>query len=49
LERLGPARQIGKTHAVAGYLTVSHSGLSTLRELGGLKGPVLWAPVLRAA
>jgi N-acyl-L-homoserine lactone synthetase len=49
MERLGPARQIGKTNAVAGYLTVSQSALHTLRELGGLNGPVLWAPVLRAA
>jgi len=49
LERLGPARQIGKTNAVAGYLTVSQSALSTLREAGGFNGPVLWAPVLQAA
>lgn len=49
LERLGPARAIGTTMAVAGYLEVSESALSRLREMGQIKGPVLWAPVLRAA
>jgi len=49
LDRLGPPRQIGKTNAVAGYLTVSPAALRTLRKLGGLKGPVLWAPVMQAA
>jgi acyl homoserine lactone synthase len=49
LERLGPARQIGKTMAVAGYLPVSLAALRTLRQLGGLASPVLWAPVIQAA
>jgi N-acyl-L-homoserine lactone synthetase len=48
LERIGTPRQIGKTMAVAGYLAVSIAALRLLRELGDLKGPVLWAPV-RAA
>jgi acyl homoserine lactone synthase len=49
LERLGPSRAIGATMAVAGYLEVSVAALVRLRELGGLPGPVLWAPVMQAA
>lgn len=49
LERLGPPGSIGTTKAVAGYLDVSCEALMRLRSLGGLKGPVLWAPVVRAA
>jgi len=49
LDRLGSARQIGKTSAVAGYLAVSQEVLHSLRRLGGFKGPVLWAPVVQAA
>ncbi|GAA0547670.1 acyl homoserine lactone synthase [Rhizomicrobium palustre] len=49
LERLGPSRAIGTTMAVAGYLEVSAAALARLRELGGLPGPVLWAPVMQAA
>ncbi|MDE2111800.1 MAG: GNAT family N-acetyltransferase [Alphaproteobacteria bacterium] len=49
LARLGPPRAIGTTMAVAGYLEVSVAALKRLRKLGGLDGPVLWAPVVRAA
>lgn len=45
LRRLGPPRTIDGTRAVAGYLDVSHESLACLRGAGGLKGPVLWAPV----
>ncbi len=49
LDRLGSPRSIGVTMAVAGYLDVSQAALGRLREAGGLSGPVLWAPVVRAA
>ena len=49
LDRLGPPAPIGTTMAVAGYLEVSMEALLRLRELGGLKGPVLWAPVVQSA
>ncbi len=49
LERLGPPRSIGSTMAVAGYLEVSQTALLRLREAGSLRGPVLWAPVVRVA
>jgi acyl homoserine lactone synthase len=49
LERLGGARAIGNTKAVAGYLEVSKDVLARLRALGGLTGPVLWAPVAQDA
>ncbi len=49
LDRLGPARSIGTTMAVAGYLEVSQPALLRLREAGGLSGPVLWAPVVHVA
>jgi acyl homoserine lactone synthase len=49
LERLGPPRAVGTTMAVAGYLEVSAAALARLRDQGGLKGPVLWQPVIKAA
>ena len=49
LDRIGPPREIGKTMAVAGYLAVSREALRVLREVGHIKGPVLWAPVVQAA
>lgn len=49
LDRIGKPRAIGNTMAVAGYLEVSRDALARLRSLGGLKGPVLWAPVVDAA
>jgi acyl homoserine lactone synthase len=49
LERIGEARELGNTKAIAGYLDVSEQALGRLREAGKLKGPVLWAPVVRAA
>lgn len=49
LARLGVARAIGNTTAVAGHLEVSKDALVRLRSLGGLKGPVLWAPVVQTA
>ncbi len=49
LERIGAPRELGNTTAVAGFLEVSEQALGRLREAGKLKGPVLWAPVVRAA
>lgn len=49
LDRISKPRSIGNTMAVAGYLDVSREALVRLRYLGGLKGPVLWAPVVEGA
>jgi acyl homoserine lactone synthase len=49
LERIGRALPIGNTTAVAGYLEISRAALARLRQAGGFKGPVLWAPVVQAA
>jgi acyl homoserine lactone synthase len=46
LQRIGEAIQIGDTRAVAGLLDISSDVLVRLRSRGGLKGPVLWAPVV---
>jgi acyl homoserine lactone synthase len=55
LRRAGwPLRRIGRPHAldntlaVAGYLESSIESLARVRNAGGLKGPVLWAPVTLA-
>jgi len=45
LERVCEPVQVGNTVAVVGYLDVSHTSLSRVRAAGGLKGPILWAPV----
>lgn len=45
LERLGTPIEIGNTLAVVGYLEVSQFVLARLCDGGGLKGPILWAPV----
>lgn len=49
LRRIGPPIQIGNTLAVAGFLEVSRGALFRLREVGGLRGPVLWSPVVPSA
>ncbi|ESW68097.1 acyl-homoserine-lactone synthase [Mesorhizobium sp. C277A] len=49
LERLSDPQTIGNTRAVAGYLDVSRESLEGLRRNGGLKGPVLWTPVIKIA
>lgn len=49
LRRIGQPRRVGGTLAVGGYLEVSGDSLSRIRRNGGLKGPVLWAPVALAA
>ena len=49
LRRIGPPRALGTTLAVAGFLEISADRLAQLRSAGGLKGPVLWAPVVSAA
>lgn len=49
LERLSDPGTIGNTRAVAGYLDVSTESLEALRRNGGLKGPVLWTPVMKIA
>lgn len=45
LERICEPRQLGNTVAIVGYLDVSHTSLARVRTAGGLKGPILWAPV----
>ncbi|MDE2464323.1 MAG: GNAT family N-acetyltransferase [Alphaproteobacteria bacterium] len=49
LQRLGRARPLGPTIAVAGLLPVSEEILAHLRAAGGLCGPVLWQPVWEPA
>jgi acyl homoserine lactone synthase len=49
LRRIGSPRAIGTTLAVAGYLEVSLESLARVRSTGGLKGSVLWAPVVASA
>ena len=49
LRRLGEPRTIGTTRALAGYLDISKDHLERIRSAGSLRGPVLWAPVARAA
>ncbi|KJC45260.1 acyl-homoserine-lactone synthase [Bradyrhizobium sp. LTSP857] len=45
LRRIGRPRCLGKTQAVAGYLEISSQALARVHTAGGLRGPVLWAPV----
>jgi acyl homoserine lactone synthase len=45
LRRFGEPRTLGGTRSVAGYLEVSPESLARVRQGGGLRGPVLWAPV----
>lgn len=49
LRRVGKPKRIGATLAVAGLLDVSTDSLAGVRSAGHLRGPVLWAPVMRAA
>ncbi len=49
LRRIGAARAIGNTKAVAGHLEVSRAALLRLRDGGQLRGPVLWMPVAQEA
>jgi acyl homoserine lactone synthase len=49
LRRIAEPRPLGSTLAVAGYLEVSIESLARVRAIGGLQGPVLWAPVAAAA
>lgn len=49
LIRIGEARPLGNTMAIAGYLEVSTDALERIRKAGLLSGPVLWAPVMRMA
>ena len=44
LERIGSPKEIGSTSAVAGFLKVSETALTSVRENAGLKGPVLAFP-----
>lgn len=46
LRRIGQPHTIGDTLALAGYLEVSPEALLRLRQSGGIRGPVLWAPAL---
>lgn len=45
LRRIGKPRSLGNTLAVAGYLEISTQALTRVHTAGGLRGPVLWAPV----
>lgn len=45
LERICEPRQLGNTVAVVGYLDVSYASLHRVCTAGGLKSPILWAPV----
>ncbi|MCS3765611.1 MULTISPECIES: acyl-homoserine-lactone synthase [Bradyrhizobium] len=49
LRPIGKARPLGNTTAIAGYLEVSPDALHRIRKAGHISGPVLWAPVIRAA
>ncbi|MDH2356699.1 acyl-homoserine-lactone synthase [Bradyrhizobium sp. SSUT112] len=49
LRPIGKARPLGNTTAIAGYLEVSNDALERIRKMGRIAGPVLWAPVIRAA
>lgn len=48
LDRLGEPKEIGKTRAVAGLLSISGESLDAIRRTGGFDRPVLWAPVIGA-
>jgi acyl homoserine lactone synthase len=48
LQRLGGARPLGATTAVAGLLPISEEVLRQLRAAGRLCGPVLWQPAWEA-
>ncbi|MGY4183128.1 N-acyl-L-homoserine lactone synthetase [Bradyrhizobium sp. USDA 4518] len=49
LRSIGKPRPLGNTIALAGYLEVSTDALDRIRKAGRISGPVLWAPVIRAA
>lgn len=49
LQRIGNARKLGSTQAVAGYLEVSTESLARIRNAGNFRTPVLWEPVMAAA
>ena len=49
LARLGTARALGNTKAVAGSLEISRTALMRLRHAGNLHGPALWVPVIDEA
>lgn len=49
LRSIGKPRPLGNTMALAGYLEVSTDALERIRSAGRISGPVLWAPVMRAA
>ena len=49
LRRIAEPRELGATQAVAGYLEVSVESLARVRAAGGVRAPVLWAPVAQAA
>lgn len=48
LRRVGKARPLGNTTAVAGYLEVPSDALDRIRK-AQISGPVLWAPVIQVA
>ncbi|WP_027531673.1 acyl-homoserine-lactone synthase [Bradyrhizobium sp. WSM3983] len=49
LRRIGPAKRLGNTMAIAGYLEISSHCLTKVCKAGGLQSPVLWEPALKAA
>lgn len=46
LHRIGQSERIGNTLAVAGTVDISVDVLNRLRSRGGLRGPMLWSPVV---
>ncbi|TYO63338.1 conjugal transfer protein TraI [Bradyrhizobium hipponense] len=49
LRPIGKACPVGNTIAIGGFLEVSTGALERIRKMGRIAGPVLWAPVIRAA
>jgi acyl homoserine lactone synthase len=47
LRRLGTPALIGGTLAIEGYLEISSEALASVRRTGGVRTPVLWAPLHR--
>lgn len=46
LRRIGQSVRIGDTLAVAGLVDISVDVLNRLRSRGGLRGPMLWSPIV---
>jgi len=49
LRRIGRPLALGNTLAIAGFVEISTDALGCIRDAGGFRSPVLWAPVARIA